>query len=106
MSLTECRKTLGFSYLRHSVPYLDETALPELRDVMPVKALDVIQVSSHGQLVNNNSSDALLWRRRIKSIVEGIISPDPITWMDDDDNISDNQYTKRVFDEIRSRFTK
>lgn len=97
---------MAYSYLRHSIPYLDQVTLQSLRDVVPTKALEIIQTNTVARLENSSGSGANPWRRQVKLSVEEIIFPGPITWMDDDGSIPDDQYIKRVFDDIRNRFTK
>ena len=69
-------------------------------------AFDNAKTSLPTHLENPNGIEERLWRRQIKLTMEEIVYPDTIMWMEDDDSISDDQYAKRAFDEIKRRFTK
>ena len=46
------------------------------------------------------------WRIRVRTIVQAIIEPDEISWMDDDESMSDTQYIARAFSEVENRFER
>jgi hypothetical protein len=73
---------------------------------VPLEAFQTLRTTAGAQIESISGSNPNQWRRQIRLNVEEIIFPNPITWMDDDDSISDELYVKRAFNEIRNRFTK
>lgn len=46
------------------------------------------------------------WMSRVRTLVERIIAPDPVDWMEDDTSMSRNSYVTRALSDIRSRFER
>lgn len=46
------------------------------------------------------------WRAKMKTAVEGVISPDHLDWMEDDESLADLAYINRALDEISNRFMR
>ncbi|KAH8096675.1 hypothetical protein BXZ70DRAFT_1032531, partial [Cristinia sonorae] len=46
------------------------------------------------------------WRTRIRTIVQAIVEPDEVAWMDDDETLSDMQYITRALTEVENRFDR
>jgi hypothetical protein len=46
------------------------------------------------------------WMSRVRSVVEGIIAPDSVDWMEDDTSMSRNSYITRALSDIDSRFER
>ncbi|KAI0080860.1 hypothetical protein K474DRAFT_1682349 [Panus rudis PR-1116 ss-1] len=44
------------------------------------------------------------WRATVKKIVQSIVEPDDLNWMDDDESLTDAQYIHRALQDIESRF--
>ena len=47
-----------------------------------------------------------VWRQRVRDAVQAIISPDVLSWMDDDDASSESHICQRSLYEIKFRFYK
>jgi hypothetical protein len=45
-----------------------------------------------------------IWRQRLYNLIQTIIDPEPLTWMDDDDAPFIPDLCRRSLDEIRVRF--
>ena len=46
------------------------------------------------------------WMSRVRALVEGIIAPESVNWMEDDTSMSRNSYMTRALSDIRSRFER
>lgn len=46
------------------------------------------------------------WRKLLRTATEGIILPETLDWMDDDDNMSDRRYIQRAIDDIVGRYSR
>jgi len=64
-----------------------QRATPEAQEVKP----------AHGKVQ---------WMSRVRLLVERIIAPDSVDWMEDDTSMSRNSYVTRALSDIRSRFEK
>lgn len=45
-----------------------------------------------------------IWRQRVYDLVQGIIDPEPLAWMDDDDAAFIPELCRRSLDEIQVKF--
>lgn len=46
------------------------------------------------------------WMSRVRILVERIIAPDSVDWMEDDTSMSKNSYTTRALHDIHERFER
>jgi len=46
------------------------------------------------------------WMSRVRVLVERIIAPDSVDWMEDDTSMSRNSYISRALSDIRNRFER
>lgn len=46
------------------------------------------------------------WMSQVRSLVEKIVAPDSVDWMEDDTSMSRNSYTTRALSDVRSRFER
>ncbi|KAJ7581045.1 hypothetical protein C8J56DRAFT_793738 [Mycena floridula] len=46
------------------------------------------------------------WPQQFHSLIEKIVKPDPISWMDDDQGLPPAVYVRRAFDDIATRFER
>ena len=46
------------------------------------------------------------WMSRVRALVEKIIAPDSVDWMEDDTSMSRNSYMTRALSDIRKRFER
>ena len=46
------------------------------------------------------------WMSRVRALVERIIAPDSVDWMEDDTSMSRNSYMTRALSDIRNRFER
>jgi len=46
------------------------------------------------------------WMSRVRALVERIIAPDSVDWMEDDTSMSRNSYMTRALSDIRSRYER
>jgi serine/threonine-protein kinase ATR len=102
-----------------SLRHLDAQSLLEVRDILSnpeqneqtsellaviAARLDVLNLSttpSDGD--KNNDSLSLSWRKSLKEVTRAIVEPDDITWMDDDETLSDAHYITRAVTDIERR---
>lgn len=81
--------------------------LPELEDLLQqveqkLESLDSMYAEIEVQLENPQVS----WRIQVKLVVQAIVEPDEILWMDDDESLSDMQYINRALSEVENRFDR
>lgn len=46
------------------------------------------------------------WKRRVHSLMQEIVHPDIISWMDDDTGADDNKFVTRALDDFQDRFER
>lgn len=46
------------------------------------------------------------WRQRVRDLVNDIIAPDALEWMDDDETLTDEAYARRALIDMQARFAK
>lgn len=49
---------------------------------------------------------AIQYRRDVRNIVQRIVQPEDLNWMDDDEGITDEQFAERAVGDIRHRFER
>jgi len=105
------------AYLHACLPHLDAITLQEAKDILsrPDETQGTILRAVERQLVQARSLhsakfDAPItdvdWRLRVKTSLGEILVPDDISWMEDDDTMTDQEYTKRILDDLCDRFER
>ncbi len=56
--------------------------------------------------LNQQQRDEEHWRKLLRTATEGIMLPETLDWMDDDDNMSDRRYIQRAIDDIVGRYSR
>ena len=109
---------LGSSYLSALIPHMDENGLQNLHRQLSgsnVELRDLVaQLEQRSESLDDMYADVdaqpakppLPWRTEVKSIVQAIVEPDELSWMDDDESLSDVQYMERAFNDIEVRFQR
>jgi serine/threonine-protein kinase ATR len=113
------KRELIRAYVRTSLQHLDAQSLLEVRDILSnpeqngqtsellaviatrLDALNLSTIPSDGD--KNNGSPSLIWRKSLKEVTRAIVEPDDITWMDDDETLSDAHYITRAVTDIERR---
>ncbi|KAI0797124.1 hypothetical protein C8Q75DRAFT_710778 [Abortiporus biennis] len=54
----------------------------------------------------DTESVRLPWRRTVRDLIETIIQPDEITWIDDDHNVTDGKYISRALSDVEGRYER
>ncbi|TCD67266.1 serine/threonine-protein kinase M1 [Steccherinum ochraceum] len=116
---SECQlQDAGLAYLRSKIPQLDEAPLRDLRVMLQsdARGFDDLLRAADERLdsLSSVSADAEMkvepaphpWRNRVRIIVQAIVEPDEISWMDDDESLSDSQYISRACNEVENRFDR
>ncbi|KAF9567437.1 hypothetical protein CPC08DRAFT_22231 [Agrocybe pediades] len=77
--------------------------LQQLRDIATTSARmpDTKEASNAGRLVMSSR----IWRQKVQEVVQEIIAPEPLSWMDDDVTCAPD-ICKRALFEVRSRFER
>lgn len=112
------------AYLQKALPSLDAVTLHELKqflqqnDVHPSyvqlrQAIDkdttVATVYSTVPLAQdalNKGDSATQWQRDVGKVVQTIIEPDDLDWMDSDEDIDEAKFVERALSAIESRFVR
>jgi hypothetical protein len=103
-------KALAAAYLQFSVPHIDSETLQILRSTNLSDTIGIlISKTISGHVVPNGpQSQPSLWRNQVHAIVQDLVAPEAVDWMDDQDTCTYAQYTSRAFDEVSrylSRYT-
>lgn len=111
-------QSLGIAYLKNLVPQMDDRILRGLHLTLSgaiPDADDLLFLIEQKMGVSDpmdEDEDAPArelepsWRIRVKSIVQSMIEPDEVSWMDGDESISDTQYATRACSEVENRFDR
>ena len=67
---------------------------------------EVVQSSVRAANDPKSTRSKSQWLARVRTSVEAIIAPDDLTWMDDDNSLSRNQYATRALADISRRFKR
>jgi len=112
-------KALAISYLRICLPHMDLDTLRALKEANSTIDLGHqwaalgAEIERHISLTNPHSDRAAdeprarevsLWRQHVRTSTQEIIAPDQITWMDEDEGLTDDQFAQRAVDDIKERF--
>lgn len=54
----------------------------------------------------DSAAEKQQWRQSIREVVQALTQPYEVSWMDDDDSLSDAQYISRALNEVDSRFER
>lgn len=113
------RKELGIAYLCSLVPHLHYPELDSIVEALEDESegtLDLITATKAQLEVRNRRPDTegqarvqledSGWRSRVKSIVQVLVEPDQLEWMEDDESLTDTQYISRALNEIEERFKR
>jgi serine/threonine-protein kinase ATR len=84
-------------------PHLDKECAVLLRELEERLAKDGSQI---GQTGANNAAPLVKWHEEIRESVQQIIYPITISWMDDDETMSEADYAQRAVDDVKARFEK
>lgn len=68
--------------------------------------LEVVQRSMHGVNERESTRRKPQWLIKVRAIVEFIVAPDRLSWVDDGISMSRNQYAIRALTEIGNRNKK
>lgn len=112
-------KEVLWSYLRNVVPRMDNQSrqsmmevvktMPEspecnilLKELTPnnIPPPTIIPNATHGRL----TTPPHIWRQRLQVLVAEIIAPDPLSWMDDDEELAPALLCRRALYDIQSRY--
>lgn len=106
-----------WSYLRSVLPRIRENLLPIIKEQIagmqqsPERDALLQQISQPPSITSPpdvNRGRLLMaphvWRQRVHALVEEIIYPDTLSWMDDDEGSTVPHLCKRSLYEIRMRF--
>jgi serine/threonine-protein kinase ATR len=103
------------------VPHLDEASRLEIKDFIQHQAQEInygkllqavnkranaIKVDGEFHKAPTADSSAHTWRREARNIVQVIVQPEDLDWMEDDEGISDLLFIERALNNIQSRFQR
>lgn len=111
---------LGIKYLRMFTPYLDKgdleliLSIQDTEERIPLQdLLHAVNTRLHdlgGQAVIavrtfalNGESD---WRIHLLEVVQTLVAPDEVKWMEDEGTLADSQYISRALDDVEGRFKR
>ena len=105
--ITKCTQTYDEESLRALEVGLNQlkndpnTATGRIGRIMEV----IRRIAPEAQDVKTGHGKAL-WMSQVRALVEKIIVPDSINWMEDDTSMSKNSYITRALSDIRNRFER
>ena len=115
----QLRKDLGTAYLCSLVPHLHDVELDcivqtlgdgseaTLNLLIAAKAqMEARKPQPGTQERQRIQPEDIGWRSHVKSIVQALVEPDQVEWMEDDESSTDTQYISRALNEIEERFKK
>ena len=70
------------------------------------RVLEAIRGAPTGEPDTKPAHGRVQWMSRVRVLVERIIAPDSVDWMDDDTSMSRNSYMTRALSDIRRRFER
>ncbi|EAU84196.2 atypical/PIKK/ATR protein kinase [Coprinopsis cinerea okayama7 len=109
--------TLAISYLKHSLSGIDKELLPLVLKHLQATLGHAIEPprtlikatqpkpSAGSTQARMNLKDHV-WRRQVQELVQAIISPDSITWMDDDFRPNEPYTLRRILADVAERFSR
>ncbi|KAJ7849841.1 hypothetical protein B0H14DRAFT_3085988 [Mycena olivaceomarginata] len=84
-------------------PHLDKECAVLLRELEERLAKDESQIGKTGA---NNAAPLVKWHEEIRESVQQIIYPITISWMDDDETMSEADHAQRAVDDVKARFER
>jgi hypothetical protein len=111
-------KGLAISYLRTCLPFMDVDTLRTVKEAGLITDEGHEWTALLGEidrqmfLMNTDLTtadephDMNLWRQKVRTLTQEIISPDRVTWMDDGEGFADRQFAQRAVDDIKYRFER
>jgi hypothetical protein len=111
-------KNPAVAYLHICLPHLDADTLQAANDVLSTigEADGLFSDRPDRQLAFANPVDAMDvdkplqetsdWRQNIRTDMEEILVPDCVSWMDDDETLSDHEYARGALNNLLDRFTR
>ena len=111
-------------YLRAALPCLDKASIQELQSFLRereghdsyVKLLQAIEKGTAAaslrtaepqlektQIVDESTGH---WRRGVRDIVQSIVEPDDLDWMEDEEDMSEIQFIERALSYVENRFER
>lgn len=116
-------QALASTYLQAALPGLDEATIEELSAFLKenevhesyrklLQALEkntvetAVQSAESRLLKTQIADDPSEWRRGLKDVVQSIIEPDDLNWMEDEEDLDDVQFVERALADIESRFER
>ncbi|KAJ6486408.1 hypothetical protein C8R47DRAFT_1216527 [Mycena vitilis] len=113
-------RSLVYCYLRSSLPHFDVQVRRRTRHILAAVDLDregkallrelderlAKDSSSVDETQANPAVVALKWREELREMVQDIIFPITISWMDDDRAMSERDYAQRAVDDVKARFER
>jgi hypothetical protein len=117
-SLIISPKSLMVSFIRHCLPQLDAHALQAAKTAILISGncedvqelLDRIDerlaLKDPQPIADTEKPPLGSWQTTVRQSVQDIVEPTEITWMEDDDRLSESNFADRVLNEIRDRFTR
>lgn len=120
MGFVDFVQDLGIKYLRMFTPYLDKgdleliLSIQDTEERIPLQdLLHAVNTRLHdlgGQAVIavrtfalNGESD---WRIHLLEVVQTLVAPDEVKWMEDEGTLADSQYISRALDDVEGRFKR
>ncbi|KAJ6560264.1 hypothetical protein B0H19DRAFT_1146990 [Mycena capillaripes] len=112
-------RSLVVSYLCSSLPRCEVDVIRQTRQVLAAAALDkegtrllreldekLVKQTSPIEIEPGSAAVALKWHEEIRESVQEVIYPITISWMDDDEAMSEGDYAQRALDDIKARFER
>lgn len=117
-------QALAAAYLQMALPSLDAVTLNELteflrqKNVHPSYAKLLQAIEENAATAAIRPSDPRLqdtqvaddvpprWKRDVWKVVQAIIEPDDVDWMDDDEEMDDMKFIERALSDIENRFER
>jgi hypothetical protein len=109
-------QNLAVTYLRSCSPHLDAVTLQAAKDVSRFDETNGLifggsdQQRTPASPVAGNPDKRFgktnEWRSDVKTVLQEILVPDIVSWMDDDETLSNDEYTRRVLNDLRHRFER
>lgn len=72
----------------------------------PAKKSSATQPSATQPIPGRLNMKDHIWRREMKTLVSNIISPDPVSWMDDESRPNESPFMRTVLNDVSDRFSR
>ncbi len=116
--VAEASQDLGAAFLCSLIPFLDEKELESILITLSGTAerlshlIDMVEIrlaklrASEGATPQGSPVEMSSWRSRVRDIVQTLVQPDEVQWMEDGDALPDAQYISRALNEVEERFMR